>query len=138
MDIEKIKALPDGQLVRAFITARIRRDEAKRAFSKQQEPLLTLLDQLENEAKRRMIERESDGFKSDFGTCYKTTAVSVTTKDKSAFSDYLHETGKWELADIRPAKKEIEAFAENNGGELPPGIHMTSSVEARFRSPSNK
>lgn len=139
MDIEKIKALPDGQLIRAYIAARQRRDDAKSEFAKSQEPLLTLMQSLENEAQRRMLERDTDSFKSnEFGTVYASTDVSVTTKDKTAFGDWLRETDEWELADIRPAKKAIQDYAERTGGDLPPGVNMSIKITARFRAPSNK
>lgn len=135
----EVSDLNDGQLIAAYRRARERRDNAKTEFSKSQEPLLKLMGHLEAEALRRMQERGTDSFKSkEFGTCYTSTDVSVTTSDKSAFFDWLQETGQWELADVRPAKKEVQNFAENTGGDLPPGVDMSMKLSARFRAPTNK
>jgi len=138
MDIEKIQHLTDDQLVRAFRQSRARIEQEEAKFKDSQKQIKELRDTLESEAIRRMNERDATSFKTDSGTCFKTTQVSVTTKDKTAFFDWLNRTGKWELADVRPAKKEVQNFAEITGGDLPPGVNMTQRIAAQFRAPTNK
>jgi len=134
----KLTELNDDQLITVYRKARDRRDDAKAAFAESQKALLELLGNLELEAKRRMDERGATSFKSEHGTCFVQTETSVSVKDKSAFFDWLETTGKWELADIRAAKKELQNFAEATGGDLPPGVNMTQRKVAHFRAPRNK
>lgn len=138
MDIEKIQLLTDDQLVRAFRQTRTIIEQEEDKFKAAQKGIKELRDVLESEAIRRMNERDSTSFKTESGTCFKTTQASVTTKDKTAFFDWLNSTGRWELADVRPAKKEVQNFAEVTGGDLPPGVNMTQRIVAQFRAPSNK
>jgi hypothetical protein len=85
-----------------------------------------------------MIEREAESFKGQSGSAFVTTQASVSVKDSSAFFDWLQETGNWACADIRAGKKEIKNFAENTGGDLPPGVNMSQKRVVQFRAPTNK
>lgn len=133
----KLTELNDDQLITVYRRARDRRDAEKAEFVESQRPLLELMKTLEVEAKRRMDERGATSFKSEHGTCFVQTETSVSVKDKTAFFDWLETTGKWELADIRVAKKELQNFAEETGGDLPPGVDMTQRMVAQFRAPRN-
>jgi hypothetical protein len=47
----------------------------------------------------------------------------------------LRESGKWELADIRAAKKEVEAFVEDQKA-LPPGLDINRVIKCGVRKPT--
>jgi hypothetical protein len=132
------KEYTDDKIIEIYRKARERKEAEADAFKLKQKPLIELMENLEGEAKRRMQERESDSFKTPSGTCFSVTKSSTSVKDKTAFFDWLQETGKWELADIRVAQKELKNFAEASNGELPPGVNMSQRVVAQFRAPTNK
>lgn len=139
MDLEKIKALADGNLIGAYREARRRKEEADDAHKERQKPLVELMAALEGEAARRLQERGTDSIKSkEKGTVFLTRQRSVTVKDKSAFFDYLVEHGRWDLADIRAAKTAVQDFHEANDGALPPGVGMSERIVAQFRAPTGK
>lgn len=138
MDIETLRALTLDQLTEAYIRLRKKKDDRKEVFDEQNRPLNEAMTAIENITNEKLTEVGSESSKGQHGTCYKSTAVSVTTKDKSAFFDWLQETQKWELADLRPGKKEVQNYAEATKGDLPPGVSMSQSVVVRFRSPPNK
>lgn len=135
MDITTLK---DSDLVAAYRRLRERKEQENKLLKQKLQPVEDLMGKIEGEARRRMIDRGSDSFKTEAGTCFTTAQVSVTVKDKQAFFDYLRENDAWELADIRAAKKEVENFAESSGGDLPPGVDMNKRLVAQFRAPTNK
>lgn len=138
MDIEALRGLTLDQLTEAYIRLRNKKESRTEAFNEQNKPLNEAMTAIENITNEKLTEVGSESSKGQHGTCYKSTSVSVKTQNKSAFFDWLQETQKWELADLRPGKKEIQNYAESTGGDLPPGVGMTQSVVVRFRSPSNK
>lgn len=138
MDIEKIKALTDDGLIQTYRAVRARIEAEDDAQKLRMKPIKELLTVLEADGQRRMLEAETTGFKGAHGTCFAKTQVSMSVKDKAAFFKWLQETGNWDMADIRASKTDIAANAEKTGGELPPGVHMTTRTVAQFRAPTNK
>lgn len=134
---EKLAAMDDAQLVGVYRKLREKRDDAKAAFVEKQAPLLEMLREIEGQAKLRLQERGNNSFATDEGTCYTSTVHTFTAKDKSAFLDWIKANDKWELLDVRPAKKEVEAYLEENK-ELPVGLNSSSKVNTNFTAPRKK
>lgn len=138
MDIEKLRKLDIDQLTEAYITLRNKKEEREKEHKERNKPLVEAMTSIENIANEKLTAVGSESSKGKHGTCFKVTKKSVTTKNKSAFFEWLQETSKWQLADIRPAIKEVQNYAESTGGDLPPGVSMTQKVVVQFRTPSNK
>ena len=135
--MKEIKDYTDAQLVGVYRQLRAMRDKAKEEFSQSQAPVLEKMQDIENECKDRLNTRENNSFNTDEGTCYKSTIVSFTAKNKTAFLDWVKKHELWDLLDIRPAKKEVEAHLEANH-ELPPGLDSSSRVNINFNAPRKK
>lgn len=97
----------------------------------------------EEEIKNKMFEIESglkgvmdslgmESIRTNAGTAYLHETVFMNTIDKSAFFDYCKENGRWDLLDVRGAKKSIEEFIKENQ-EVPPGIDLRRELTIGIR-----
>jgi len=83
---------------------------------------------------RRLEEEGLDNISCEAGTAYKTTRNSVTVKDRPAYFEWLQETGEWQTADIRANAPAVVSFAEDNKGELPPGVNLSREIKTNIRA----
>ena len=79
---------------------------------------------------QKMIENEVESFKTEHGTAYKTTTLSVRTADKDAFSRYVIGSEAWGLVDMRPLKDGVKEFMEENDQSPPPGVDVIGKPAA--------
>jgi hypothetical protein len=91
-----------------------------------------LLNKVEAVLLRHFNDTGVESVRTESGTAYKSTRTSCTSADKSAFFNFLQETGEWPLADIRPGKKAIEEW-KTAGNELPPGLNWSEEVVVGIR-----
>jgi len=134
---ERVKNFTDAQLVGVYRNLRTGRDNAKAKFIEQQAPLLEMLDAIEGECKGRLQERGQNSFSTDEGTCYTKTLHKFTAPNKSAFLDWVRDNDKWDLLEVKPSKKEVQAYLEEHQ-ELPAGLATTSVVNTNFNAPRKK
>lgn len=120
------------KIVERYVALRDRKAELKKAFEEQAATLTEAMDRLEAAILAHLNETGSESFRTSAGTAYKSVGTSITVADKAAFKDYLLETGQWELADIRAAKKNIEAFKAAND-DLPPGLNWSQAITVGVR-----
>ena len=112
------------------------RKEAKEAEQKEVlQPYKDQMKVIENLLLKRMQEGNVNSMPTDKGTAYQTVVSSVKVANSGAFFDYLRESGKWNLADIRAAKKEVEAFVESEKA-LPPGLDINRVIKIGVRKPT--
>jgi len=131
----EIGQVQDVRLIGAYRQLRDRKEAMVEKQRAEVKPLDTAMKQIETELLRRMQERGSDSTKTDEGTAFKTTVASIKVENSGAFFDWLTETGHWECAEIRGAKKEVEAYMEKHEA-LPPGLNINRMVKCGVRKPT--
>lgn len=131
----EISDLTDANLIGAYRELRDRRDQLKDKHAKELAPYNTQMGSIESELLKRMDARGAENSKTPHGTAYKSIVSSVKVVNSGAFLDWLQETGSWECADIRGAKKEVEAYMEEHAA-LPPGLDVNRMVKCGVRKPT--
>ena len=132
MDIATLTA---ANLIGAYRAIRERKEGIVDKHKVELAPYNTQLGLLEAELLSRMATEETNSFSTDKGTAYKSVVASVRVADSGAFFDWLRETGNWQYAEIRAAKKEVEAYVDENAA-LPPGLDINRAVKCGVRKPT--
>lgn len=130
-----VSDLTDANLIGVYRELRDRKEAMREEHAKQLAPYNEQMSTIESELLQRMADRGSDNSKTPHGTAYRSIASSVKVVNSGVFLDWLQETGNWECADIRGAKKEVEAYMEENEA-LPPGLDISRVVKCGVRKPT--
>jgi hypothetical protein len=73
-----------------------------------------------------------DSVKTEAGTAYKSTRISVTTGDKDAFMEFVRTNDEWPLLEVRPSKSAVEEYRAAHD-DLPPGINWRAEQVVNIR-----
>jgi hypothetical protein len=95
-------------------------------------PINEKLAKIEGEIMQAMEETGVDSFKTEYGTAYKSTKVSVTCSDKGAFMDFVKSTDNWGLLEVRPSKTAVEEFLSGTN-LLPTGVSYKTFTTVNIR-----
>lgn len=121
-----------SELVEKYIQLRDKKAEHKAAY----ESKVALIDETLSkiEAKLLQVFEESgmDSVRTEAGTAYKSTRVSVTTGDKDAFMEFVRRNDEWPLLEVRPSKSAVEQYREQHD-DLPPGINWRAEQVVNIR-----
>lgn len=119
-------------MVQKYIQLRDKKAELKKAFDTSVESIDKALSKCEAFFMAKMKESGLESLPTEFGVPYQQKRTSCSVADPQAFKAWLHETGQWECADIRAAKKNIETFVEENQ-DLPPGLNWHAEIVVNVR-----
>ena len=103
------------------------------AFDERLKPYKAAMELIEGQLGQKMLDDGVESFKTEHGTAYKTTVLSVRTADKDAFTRYVIGSEAWGLVDMRPLKEGVKDFMEENGQSPPPGVDVTFVTNVRVR-----
>lgn len=69
---------------------------------------------------------------TDFGTVYKTVRNTYSVADPHAFRQWVESHGRPDFYENRVSKEALDSYIEG-GGELPPGVKLSSFVTVNIR-----
>lgn len=95
-------------------------------------PLNAKIEKLESAILNKMQLDGVQSYKTSAGTAFKSSRVVISCPDKSAFMDFVKETGMFELLEVRPLKSAVEEYKTGRDA-LPPGIDYSEEVRLNFR-----
>jgi hypothetical protein len=131
----EIAQLAADDLIGVYRNLRDRKEALVEEQKKVIDPYNVQLKLIEGELLKRMQAGSVNSLPTDQGTAYTSTVASVKVANSGVFFDYLKESGHWELADIRAAKKEVEAYVEKEQS-LPPGLDINRIIKCGVRKPT--
>lgn len=111
------------ETIKEYMNLRMELYDLRAHFKDEEMILKNKMEALEGDLKTIMDSLGVDSLKTEFGTAYLKMTSHVSTADKSAFLDYVKNTGQWDLLDIRGSKTSLESFIEENQ-VIPPGIDV--------------
>jgi hypothetical protein len=122
-----------GELVSEYIALR----DAKKQFeemasAKCRDLYVNRMDNIEAELLELFNQLGVDQISGKDHTAFRTTSVSVTTADGGAFREYVIANAKWEMADWKPNRTQINQLVEE-GQPLPPGVNRTTFASVQIR-----
>jgi len=121
-----------SELVAMYIQLRDKKAEYKAEYEAKVAKIEENLDKIEAKLLQVFEESGMDSVKTEAGTAYKSTRVSVTTGDKDAFMEFVRTNDEWPLLEVRPSKSAIEQYREQHD-DLPPGINWRAEQVVNIR-----
>lgn len=102
---------------------------------------------IEQEILRQLQEQGVQNFKTEFGTAYQASQLSVKVDNPGDFrqfvvgGDIFNEFGDfvetaaphWEFADLRCLKEPVKDWLDQNHGVTPPGVRVEQFVKCNIR-----
>lgn len=121
-----------SELVEKYIQLRDKKAEYKAEYDAKVAKVEEVLDKIEAKFLQVFEESGLDSVKTEAGTAYKSTRVSVTTGDKDAFMEFVRTNDEWPLLEVRPSKAAIEEYRAAHD-DLPPGINWRAEQVVNIR-----
>lgn len=121
-----------SELVEKYIQLRDKKAEYKAEYDAKVAKVEEVLDKIEAKFLQVFEESGLDSVKTEAGTAYKSTRVSVTTGDKDAFMEFIRTNDEWPLLEVRPSKAAIEEYRAAHD-DLPPGINWRAEQVVNIR-----
>ncbi len=103
------------------------------AFDERLKPYNDAMKLIEAQLNQKMLDDGVESFKTEHGTAYKTSTLSVRTADKDSFVRYVIGEQAWGLVDFRPLKDGVKEFLEAHGDTPPPGVDIAFVTNVRVR-----
>jgi 5'-3' exonuclease len=121
-----------SDLVAKYIELRDKKAEYKAAYDAKVALIDETLDKIEAKLLQVFDDTGMDSVKTEAGTAYKSTRVSVTTGDKDAFMEFVRTNDEWPLLEVRPSKSAVEEYRQQHD-DLPPGINWRAEQVVNIR-----
>lgn len=129
----KLSEAPDDRLVEEYI--RLRDEKAQREARHKEElsPINKKMEKIEAEFLQRLGDRGAESVRTNAGTAYKSSRVSVTTADWDAyFHHFVLPNNAWEFIEHRPSKAAVQQYKAEHG-DIPPGLNWKEEYVVGFR-----
>lgn len=144
-----------ASLTKLYLRLRGAHDDIKRQATERMAPINHGMELLEAHFLDQMNTLKVDSLKNEAGTPYRSTRVSITVADNSAFVDFvlttaleslpiadearekiiqaITESGMFALIEARASKSAVEAYLEETS-ELPPGLNRREESTVNVRA----
>lgn len=126
-------SLNKAEVVGAYIKLRDRRAQRKAEYEAADAEDKEKQDKIEAYLLKEFNESGVDSIKTEFGTAYKSSRLSITTADKEAFfMNWVVPNQAWEFLDIKPNKTAVQQYKSVHE-DIPPGLNWSETLEVKIR-----
>lgn len=128
------EVLTPEYVIKKLTKVRERRSEAKAEWETKDRKYAEIIAACECWLMERMTEVGVDQFKvAGVGTAYLTTETRPGCSDWDVFNTWAVQTGNVAMYQRRLSMPNIKQWMEDNGGELPPAVALSSERVVRVR-----
>jgi len=124
------------EMVRDFRAIREFIERETERFKERMAPYLARKEELTWEMLAFLDGTAQKSARTDQGTVTATVDRTVSCSDPDMLVKFVRTTGLLELLDRRPNKTACWAYADEHGGEAPPGVKLNSTRNVSVRKPS--
>jgi hypothetical protein len=96
-------------------------------------PFRDLMGKLEAELLKQLEATGQDSAATAAGTAYRSKREYCSLEDASEFMRHVIGSEDWDLLDRKANTAACVKFAEENGGNMPPGVKYTAEFVANVR-----
>lgn len=126
-------SLNKAEVVGAYIKLRDRRAQRKAEYEAADAEDKEKQDKIEAYLLKEFNESGVDSIKTEFGTAYKSSRLSITTADKEAFfMNWVVPNQAWEFLDVKPNKTAVQQYKAVHE-DIPPGLNWSETLEVKIR-----
>jgi hypothetical protein len=128
---EQVMAFTAAQIAQAFLNCRDKIEEIEARHKQELAAPKAALEKLRIGMLQTLDAAGAQNIKiPGVGTMFKKLQTSVSVKDWESSLEWVRTGGRWDFLERRMNKTAVVAFAEENAGQLPPGVSMTQAYEA--------
>lgn len=110
-------------------------DEIKERHAAELEPFNRAKTALDNYLMEQVISSGAKSIRTAAGTVGTTTTISYSVEDPVVFREWVEANKRPDLYENRPSKSALDHLMEQ-GGELPPGLKVSSFTRISVRAPT--
>jgi hypothetical protein len=121
---EKTVSTEIDKVIGTYVKLRDHRDQLREEAKAKEKPVTQKMEKLEAWLMKKANELGVESFKTDLGTAYLTSKVTVSVADKESFVNFIKEEDMFELLTISANKTAVNEYLDENE-ELPPGINRS-------------
>lgn len=96
------------------------------AYEAKRKPLLEVKERISGELMQFLDDNKLTNAQTKHGTVHTTTRSSASLTDAQLFFDFVLENERYELLDKRANATAVKDYVKENGGNLPPGVNLSS------------
>lgn len=122
-----------AQLIQQFIRLRDHVEARTRAFEEELKPYQDGMKAIEGMVQQYLNDAGADNIKTEFGTAYKSTLMSVKLADRNAFEGFIVERPDGLSFFTNTVSKEKIKEYIDAAGNAPPGVDITYITKVNFR-----
>jgi hypothetical protein len=112
--------------VQQYVQVRDHLKKMDAEYEEKRKPILELQSSLAGELQEALTAANASSIATDNGTCYETVRHSTSLADPEAFMKYVINNGAFDLMDRKANATAVREFAKAQGGQLPPGVNLSS------------
>lgn len=135
-----LRNLPDspGEIIKARIALDTYLKAELARLDTYYKPMKEWLSAADDKLLALMNEQKVDSFKCEEGTAYRSVIPSFKVEDREKFLDFVLDESNWdkygnEMLMATPQKDAVKRFAEENDGQLPPGLSKSAFTRVNIR-----
>lgn len=125
-----------GEMIARYISLRDMVGAMEEAHKTRTKPYKDGMKLVENMLLQEMLAHDLNQLKSESGTAFKKTTMTVHTADKGALMAYVEEHGAFNLLTSAVSKDELKTYLEEHEDVPPPGVDVKFITEVQVRRPS--
>lgn len=123
-----------ADLIKKYIELRDWLERDTKAAEERQKPYRDAMATIEGAVQKHLLDNNLDNVKSEFGTAYRTTHMSVKLADRGAFINYITQNSNNPFSYFTNAvsKEKIKEHIDAHGS-APSGIDVATIQKIGFR-----
>lgn len=127
-----------NEWVEIYIACRDWIKAAEERHKKELAPKKAAMEVLKGKLQKFLDDTKQEGGKTEAGTFFKSLKHSASLSDAAEFRRFVIGGEHWDLLDWKANVTAVLDFAEENQGELPPGVKVTPKEDVNVRRPTEK
>jgi hypothetical protein len=120
------------EVMAAYIQLREHKEKLKKEHQEILAPVNDQMNKCLAWVQQQLQQQGLQNFKGQSGIAFLQTDVSVSVKDWDAMFEWIKANEAWSFLEKRASKSVVQDYMEAHG-EVPPGLAITTSVEAHIR-----
>lgn len=126
------------RLIGKYVALRDRKRELEAKHKEQLTPFNQIMAEIEAKLLDHMQSSGINSIATSAGTAYQSTTPRATIKDRTAFRQWVVETGSFDIVDWKASPTGVFNFIQDHEGMVPPGINASTYTAVRFRRPGEE
>jgi hypothetical protein len=120
------------EVLAAYLQLRAHKDEMKKRHQEEMAPVTEQMNKCLAWVQQQLQQQGLQNFKGQSGIAFLQTDVTVSVKDWDAMFEWIKQNEGWAFLEKRVSKSVVQDYMEAQG-EVPPGLAISTSVEAHIR-----